>query len=116
MKSKTLILFFLFVVANQIFAHTEKKTCSEIIEYKFSTLSGENSLSSDDRYIVKKEVILAATSEANFDLLMNCLINGDKDALKEMINNKQLVYLYRNDVVFLVEPKFKCFIVRKEGL
>lgn len=71
--------------------------------------------SSSNGYIVKNDAIWAATSQANFDLMMNCLINGDKEALKEMINNGQLIYLHRNDVVFVVKVKFLYSIVRQEG-
>jgi len=125
MKSKALLLScILLVVSNQIFATTEKasEAFSEILEFTSSTFeyskllicSEENSLSSD-RYIIKVEVILAATSKESFDMLNNCLANNDKEALKEMIINKQLIYLYRNNVVFLVEPKLLYYIVRKEG-
>lgn len=71
--------------------------------------------SSSNGYIVKNEAIWAATSQASFDLMMNCLISGDKEALKVMINNGQLIYLHRNDVVFVVKVKLGYSIVRQEG-
>jgi hypothetical protein len=67
-----------------------------------------------NEYVVKDD-IWAATSEASFDLMMNCLISGDKQALQVMISNGQLLYLHRNDVVFLVKAKFSYSIVRQEG-
>ena len=71
--------------------------------------------SSSNRYVVKEEIIFAATSKTSFDLMGNCLVDGDKQALQTMLLNGQLKYLYRNDVVFLVEPKFSYYIVRQEG-
>ncbi len=71
--------------------------------------------SSSNRYVVKEEIIFAATSKTSFDLMGNCLVEGDKQALQTMLLNGQLKYLYRNDVVFLVEPKFSYYIVRQEG-
>ena len=77
----------------------------------------ENSSSSNiyDKYVVNEEVILASTSKESSDMLTHCLVDGDKEAIKEMINNNQLLYLYRNNVVLLVEPKLTYSIVRKEG-
>ncbi len=71
--------------------------------------------SNGNKYVVKEEVIYAATSDASFDLLMNCISSGDKKTAQVMINNGQLIYLYRNDVVFLVKPTFSYYILRREG-
>jgi hypothetical protein len=69
----------------------------------------------DNKYYVNRDVIFAATTENNFDILMNCVQSGDRVAAGRMVDNGQVIYLYKNDIVYLVKPKFKCYIVRPEG-
>lgn len=80
---------------------------------KTSTKNKETSFS--NRYVVNAEVIFAATSEANFNTMMNCIVSEDQEAVGKMVLNGQVKYLYRNNVVYLVTPKFKYYIVRPEG-
>ena len=74
-----------------------------------------NETSYSNKYIVNADVIFAATNEANFNTMMNCIISGDRQAIGTMVLNGQVKYLYKNDVVYLVTPKFKYYIVRPEG-
>jgi hypothetical protein len=68
-----------------------------------------------NKYVVNADVIFAATSEGDFNIMMNCITSGDRQALGTMVANRQVKYLYRNDVVFLVTPKWKYYLVRPEG-
>jgi hypothetical protein len=68
-----------------------------------------------NKYVVNTEVIFAATSETNYNTMMNCIVSGDQQAVGEMVNNGQVKYLYKGNVVYLVTAKFKYFIVRPEG-
>lgn len=95
------------------FSKSSKENTKDIINSSTNNPAKPYSSSSNE-YVVKDD-IWAATSEASFDLMMDCLISGDKQALQVMLNNGQLIYLHRNDVVFLVEAKFKCYIVKQEG-
>jgi hypothetical protein len=87
----------------------------------FSDLSNEEPIvipdnsNSTGKYVVNKDVIFAATSEANYNLMMNCLVSGDRQAVERMVLTSQIKYLHRYDVVYLVTPKFKYYIVRPEG-
>jgi uncharacterized protein YgiM (DUF1202 family) len=72
-------------------------------------------LSNGNRYVVKDDEILAATSKANFNLMMNCVIDKDAQALQTMFLQGQLIILHKNDVVYLVKPTFNYYIVRLEG-
>lgn len=47
----------------------------------------------------------ATTSKADFDMLGNCLANGDKKAVESMMLNGQVTILHQNDVVYLVDTK-----------
>ena len=68
-----------------------------------------------NKYYVNKDVTFAATTEENYDILMNCVLTGDMASVERMVDNGQVKYLHKNDIVFLVKTKFKCFIVRLEG-
>jgi hypothetical protein len=69
------------------------------------------------RCIINKSDVFAATSKANFDMLFNCLANGDKQAVESMVLNGQVKFLHQNDVLYLVSTKLfggYC-IIRPEG-
>ena len=96
-----------------------------IIAYVFSSKqSGDNTPSItttkspettfSNRYVVNADAIFAATSEANFNTMMNCIVSGDQQAIGGMVLEGKVKYLYKNNVVYLVTPKFKYYIVRPE--
>lgn len=71
---------------------------------------------STGRYVVNADVVFAATSEANFNTLMNCVTSKDLKAIEQMVLYGQVKYLYKNDVVYLVKGTLlKYCIVRPEG-
>ena len=80
-----------------------------------STSTEDNSTKFSNKYVVNADVIFAATSEANYSTMMNCVTSGDKQAIEKMVLYGQVKYLYRNDVVYLVSAKWKYFIIRPEG-
>ena len=98
-----------------IFSQTGNKESNSSYQPLGNSSQSIGSETGGDKYVVKKETIFAATSETSFDLMMNCVSNGDKQALLEMVINGQLRYLYKNDIVYLVKAKFKYYIVRSEG-
>ena len=81
-----------------------------------STTRTNTESTSVGRYIVNTDVIFAATSEANFKTLMNCITSNDREAVNKMVFYGQVKYLYKNDVVFLVKSTLLRYcIVRPEG-
>jgi len=83
----------------------------------YNKYMGENDKTENStlKYVVNTDIIFAATSEANYDLMINCIVSGDKQAVGTMVQNGQVKYLYKNTVVYLVKAKFKCYVVRPEG-
>jgi hypothetical protein len=80
---------------------------------KTTTKSNESTFS--NKYVVNADVIFAATNEPNFNTMLNCIVSKDQEAIGKMVLYGQVKYLYRNNVVYLVTPKFKYYIVRPEG-
>ena len=66
-------------------------------------------------YTVIVEAAFAATSEANYKIMWNCITNGDKEAIQNMVLNGQVVYLYKGDQVYIVKPGIMSCTVRKKG-
>ncbi|HUW93391.1 MAG TPA: zinc ribbon domain-containing protein [Bacteroidales bacterium] len=68
-----------------------------------------------NKYFVNEDVIFAATNEANYKMLMNCITSRDMQAIELMVATGQVKYLYRNDIVYLVKGGILNCIVRPEG-
>lgn len=85
------------------------------LKERYPGATENSSTNYSNKYKVNADVIFAATSEINFNTMMNCIVSEDQNAIGQMVNNGQVKYLYRNDIVYLVTAKWKYFAIRPEG-
>lgn len=90
----------------------EKIEQKEAIEREKSITSHQSNSILSNKYVVKDKEIAAATSKANFDLMMNCIVDGDAQAMQLMHLRGQLILLHKGDIVYLEKATFNYYKVR----